>query len=463
MRIIEISVEGLFGTFNHTIPFNKEERITIIHGPNGFGKTAILRLIDGFFNSNYSPIRTIPFKKFNIRFDDKSVLVLEKQNPKKNGKSEIEVSLVNSKNESKSFTLKPITEKDIDIPLGMIDDLIPNLERVDHSAWLDAITGEVLGVVEVLDRYGANLPFRFSSQQTLFPEFNLNKNVEKWFVDLTRKITVHFIKTERLQMIVNNNKRIREHSVSLQSVVSKYSNDIKKRIGEKIREYASLSQSLDSNFPIRLVKESSLKQLTDERLREQLENIERKSNELTYAGLLDQKQKSEVPTEFNQTNKMALALYAEDTLKKLSVFDDIAEKVEIFKESVNSRFQYKRMSVDKDSGIKFITDDKQNLPLESLSSGEQHELVLFYDLLFNVTPNSLVLIDEPEISLHIAWQTQFLKDLQAVTANAKFDVLLATHSPQIIADRWDLTVELKGIKPSSINANGSRRRAVKKS
>jgi len=74
---------------------------------------------------------------------------------------------------------------------------------------------------------------------------------------------------------------------------------------------------------------------------------------------------------------------------------------------------------------------------------------LFYDLLFNVTPNSLVLIDEPEISLHVAWQKQFLKDLQAVTANAQFDVLLATHSPQIIANRWDLTVELKGIKSKS--------------
>jgi len=449
MRIVEISVEGLFGTFNHTIPFNKEERITIIHGPNGFGKTAILRLIDGFFNSNYSSIRTIPFKKFSIKFDDKSVLVLEKQSPKKNGKSEIEFSLNNTKTESKPFTLKPINEEDIDFPIRMIEEWIPNLERIGQSEWLDTFTGERLEIVEVLDRYGANLPIHFSSQQTLFPEFNLNKNAEKWFVDLTRKITVHFIKTERLQMIINNDKRIREHSVSLQSVVSKYSNDIKKRIGEKIREYASLSQSLDSNFPIRLVKESSLKKLTDEKLREQLKNIERKSNELTYAGLLDQKQRSEVPTEFNETNKMALALYAEDTLKKLSVFDNIAEKVEIFKDSVNSRFQYKEISVDKDSGIKFVTDNEQNLPLESLSSGEQHELVLFYDLLFNVTPNSLVLIDEPEISLHVAWQKQFLKDLQAVTANAQFDVLLATHSPQIIANRWDLTVELKGIKSKS--------------
>lgn len=448
MRIVEVSVEGLFGTFDHKIPFNVEERVTIIHGPNGFGKTAILRLIDGFFNSNYSPIRTIPFKKFSIKFDDESVLVLEK-NPKKNGKSDIEVSLGKNKNESKSYILKPISEKDLDFPLGMIDDLLPNLERIDHSTWFDALSGDVLGVLEVLDRYGDDLPMRFSRQQALFSDSRHPKNAEKWLIDLTKKISVHFIKTERLQMLVNTDKRMRDSSVSLQSVVSKYSNDIKRRIGEKIREYASLSQSLDSNFPIRLVREDSSSKLTDTQLREQLVNIERKSNELTSAGLLDQNQRSEVPTEFNQTNKTALALYAEDTLKKLSVFDDIAEKVEIFTESVNSRFQYKRMFVNKDSGIKFVTDNKQNLLLESLSSGEQHELVLFYDLLFNVNPNSLVLIDEPEISLHVAWQKQFLRDLQAVTANAQFDVLLATHSPQIIANRWDLTVELKGINSKS--------------
>lgn len=445
MRIVEISVEGLFGTFDHTIPFKIEERITIIHGPNGFGKTAILRLVDGFFNSNYSAIRTIPFRKLSIIFDDSSILVLEK-NLKKNGKSDIEFSLNKNETELKSYILKPISEKDLDIPLGMIDDMFPNLERIDHSTWFDAFSGEALSVLDVLDRYGNNLPTRFSRQRTLFPDSSQRKSMEKWVIDLTNKISVHFIKTERLQMLVNKDKRIRESSVSLQSVVSKYSSDIKSRIGEKIREYASLSQSLDSNFPIRLVRENSSSQLTDSKLKEQLQNIEKKSNELTSAGLLDQNQRSEVPTEFNETNKTALALYAEDTLKKLSVFDDIAEKVEIFTESVNSRFQYKKMFVNKDSGIKFVTNNDQNLPLESLSSGEQHELVLFYDLLFNVTPNSLVLIDEPEISLHVAWQKQFLKDLQAVTANAQFDVLLATHSPQIIANRWDLTVELKGIK-----------------
>jgi hypothetical protein len=34
--------------------------------------------------------------------------------------------------------------------------------------------------------------------------------------------------------------------------------------------------------------------------------------------------------------------------------------------------------------------------------------------------------------------------LEEMAKISKFRVLLATHSPQIIGDRWDLTVELKG-------------------
>ena len=38
MRITKVLVKKLFGIFDHEIPLNQDSRITIIHGPNGFGK-----------------------------------------------------------------------------------------------------------------------------------------------------------------------------------------------------------------------------------------------------------------------------------------------------------------------------------------------------------------------------------------------------------------------------------------
>ena len=79
-----------------------------------------------------------------------------------------------------------------------------------------------------------------------------------------------------------------------------------------------------------------------------------------------------------------------------------------------------------------------------LSSGEQHEVVLLFDLLFGTEENSLIMVDEPELSLHVAWQRQMLEDLQEMAELSDFRALLATHSPQIIGKRWDLTIELQG-------------------
>jgi predicted ATP-binding protein involved in virulence len=45
MNIRKITVQGLYGTFNHEIQMDNPDKVTIIHGPNGFGKTVMLKMI----------------------------------------------------------------------------------------------------------------------------------------------------------------------------------------------------------------------------------------------------------------------------------------------------------------------------------------------------------------------------------------------------------------------------------
>ena len=87
-------------------------------------------------------------------------------------------------------------------------------------------------------------------------------------------------------------------------------------------------------------------------------------------------------------------------------------------------------------------ENGETVGLESLSSGEQHELVLHYELLFRVRTNTVVLIDEPELSLHINWQKQFLPDLLDTVQLSGIDAVIATHSPFIAGYRDDLMVRL---------------------
>ena len=86
MRLKEIRTHKLFGLFDHVIPLNMDERITIIHGPNGFGKTAILRMIAGIFGSSLSVLRSLPFDSLVLEFDDgRSLTVTKHAEPKEDG------------------------------------------------------------------------------------------------------------------------------------------------------------------------------------------------------------------------------------------------------------------------------------------------------------------------------------------------------------------------------------------
>jgi ABC-type glutathione transport system ATPase component len=237
--------------------------------------------------------------------------------------------------------------------------------------------------------------------------------------------------------------------------VQAYADEMVERMQDPLAEYAFTSQALDRRFPVRVLTQDNSIELSDEALQKSLEKLERHRHRLIEAGLLEQDQEKgfEFPQHsLDKSEKKFLAIYLEDTDRKFNAFNDLLGKIELFKRIMNSKLSYKAMNVDREQGFIFTvkypnghnTGSATVSPMD-LSSGEQHELVLLYELLFKVQPKSLVLIDEPELSLHVGWQVNFLRDLQEIAKLADIDVLIATHSPSLIHDRWDLTVELKGV------------------
>ena len=137
-----------------------------------------------------------------------------------------------------------------------------------------------------------------------------------------------------------------------------------------------------------------------------------------------------------------LSFYVGDIEEKLQAFDTIAGQLHALSELINERFEHKILKISKEEGFAIVTARDRKLLLERLSSGEQNLLVLYFQLIFLTQPDSLVMIDEPEISLHVDWQEQFLNDIKRVSDLRQLDVLVATHSPDIIGDRQDWMVGL---------------------
>jgi predicted ATP-binding protein involved in virulence len=265
----------------------------------------------------------------------------------------------------------------------------------------------------------------------------------------TKNLSVHLIQAQRLisRPRIKSDKKTDEDI----SVVKLYSDELAKVIGERLAKSAEKAQKLDSTFPHRVISQTPPLNAKDAyaELRDELQKLREKRIHLKETGILvELGGELEIPEVIDDEDRLnflngVLTEYVRDTKEKLVVFDELSDKIELIKRIINERFApHKKLEISKDKGFTFITSTGSELAPTDLSSGEQHELVLLYELLFKVPAGSLVLIDEPELSLHIAWQQQFLGDLLAITNIAKLDALVATHAPDIIHARWDLTVDL---------------------
>ena len=60
----------------------------------------------------------------------------------------------------------------------------------------------------------------------------------------------------------------------------------------------------------------------------------------------------------------------------------MAEKIDLLKTIINDHFLFKELFIDKQHGFIFKNNNDQIIDPSDLSSGEQHELVLLYQLLY---------------------------------------------------------------------------------
>ncbi len=425
MRLREIIVEGLFNTFDYHIPLNMEDQITIIHGPNGFGKTILLKMIYGLLNADFAIFRETPFEKFRLVFEDESYIeVSHKEEDAKN-------------NDDEEMLTISYSEGGDDITKHEYTFFVPNndYERVI---------------------IGSSLFARLEDANDIARKYAKLKKPD-WYERIISSVENHFIETQRLLIKASKKEnfyRIRiqgkksEKSIPMIYAVNKYSQELVQEIRSTLSDYASISQQLDRDFPKRLVSQAkrSAHSLTSvDEIRKELDKLEEKRTRLQKVGLWDKATDADfqITQDVDEDSINVLSLYIEDVRDKLKVFDDLAKKVELFRKIINDKFSYKEMSISKEEGFSISSNKGDKLSPDDLSSGEQHALVLVYQMLFKIPSDALLLIDEPEISQHIVWQGQFLKDMGEIIKIKNFDVIVATHSPHIISDRWDLTVGLE--------------------
>ena len=432
LRLQRIVVEGLFGTYNHDINLNLHDRVTLLHGANGVGKTVILEMIRALLRKRFDYFQKIPFSRFMLVFDDGSTLELQANDGKESNDRPFLLTLTRSAT-SQSMTVDPVFGADA--IAARIEYLRPYSERPD--AWIDIRDGEVLSGPEVLSRYS-----HFVSHA------ETTDDDQHWFSEFLKNANAHSIEAERLVRMDSDPRGRYEYGrrrpPSMIPTVVYYSRDFRTRLADTMAQYGRQSQALDQSFPQRLIE--AVDQLEVGEIQERMSKLDTTTADYTTMGILDKTPMHPFPIsslgQIDHTQLRVMTLYVQDTEKKLQALGNLATRTRLLLENVNQKYKHKKIQLDREKGFVAINDSGQILSLGSLSSGEQQELVLHYDLLFRVPSNTIVLIDEPELSLHVAWQKRFLPELLTIVQLSNFDALVATHSPYIVSDRADLMIGL---------------------
>ena len=418
----KIKIEGLFNQFNYEIEL-KDEGLTILTGPNGYGKTTILKILYAVAVKNLGFFFQFPFKK---------IVFIQENNKISLSKTEQDTLEIRLGNENPTIYKKSDYIKPQEIRRLLVNS---SYQQIDEDHWLDRRTDIIYTMEDAIEQFLKNNPdvqLRYSSKKQM-PDFvdvyliEEQRLLKKSALSARRNYQMHMFDEERGEIFSNT--------------IEEDSKELSKSLKDILANASRVGQELDSSFPRRLFDETTSVSEQEFNIRYNL--IKEKQKSLSLYGLSVIQE--DTHTSFKEENAKALRVYLHDTEKKLAVFDDVLQKLEIFSSILNERsFAFKRLKISPEIGFRFITEHEKELALTTLSSGEQQEVVLLYELLFRVSPNTLVLIDEPEISLHVAWQKEFLDDLLKIIRLQKIMVITATHSPHIINTHWDLVVDLFG-------------------
>jgi len=117
-------------------------------------------------------------------------------------------------------------------------------------------------------------------------------------------------------------------------------------------------------------------------------------------------------------------------------FKEIKEKAI---NDINSTFEnlelvtkFKGLSDDIKQEPIFENLNSDNIKLKDLSTGEQQLYIRALGFKMMKLKNSIILVDEPELSLHPNWQNSILEIYQKIAKEGDNQLIITTHSPHII-------------------------------
>jgi len=442
--IKRISMKSLFGIYDYDLAISgdasKTEKIFILYGDNGSGKTTILKLAFHLLapegsEGHKSTAARIPFEHFEIELQDNTKVYADRPKGQLTGSFSMGIKSTPQKEKRAEFVanedniIRPVS-KEYD---EQINEFLNALSKLDISLYMlsDDRTIHFAGG-------GRRVPVPFDVEfdnEWIYSKTELPARIQRRY-QIDPEIMAQRLLEQSIRRAERwiQGKAMRGSSIGESSIATLY-NEILHRL---------VSQSQDKSLNSTLTKKS---------IEKQVQKLESQCKEFAQYGLLPKFSGKEIlaalslaPPSHTNTMMNVLDPYLKSLKKKLEAMAEVYRRVDSLVSIINRFLTNKKLVFNLHSGMAITANDGTSLEPAMLSSGERHLFLLFCNSLVAVDRPSILMIDEPEISLNIKWQRRLLNSLLECSGDSPVQYLFATHSIELLAQHRSQVAKLENIR-----------------
>ncbi|MBC1190240.1 AAA family ATPase [Microcystis aeruginosa CS-558/01A06] len=442
---------GIHGRFDINLDF--QDGVNIIHGSNGTGKTTVLHILANAVNEDFRRFGHLKFQKLTITLDDDTEILIEQQN---SPQTVTTVFVNNQKIYSYSFAELLEEEKQEENSEILFSQFSPRYypssskkkQDIDLKATYFPAFRTMIEAWATLDE---NEIRHFARRS---PNFRKVLRSSARSTELARILFGKFVPRLEYPSPIEIEEHINSELTEAQLKIASLDRNLLSQAFLQFSQAISQSFETDDNTkePDEVITEII-------ELSEKLQNspfqVNRDQSDDVYNKLIEQLRAFESYPEYKTIASRVLSVYKRSLQQRLDAQIKAYSSIERYLESVNGFLERKQLKIGSTSlpqgrgklGVK-IGDEEAIHSLQILSSGERQVVGLIYAA-SHMTGGRVVLIDEPEISLHIDWQRKLLPEM--VKQLDEKQLIICTHSAVIASKYLERMIKLE-LQPTA-NAN----------
>lgn len=426
-----LRVVRLFDQFSYDLKLGnsssiENNKLIILYGDNGSGKTTILNLVFHLLSSDTTRghrtfLARTPFSEFSVRFVNGFEIRSYRDDDNLIGSFRMEINT--PEGDTKKLHLVANEQNSIKMPRGKgaknYQEFFENIAKFNIGVHLLSDSRKVWGDIYAEEKEEA-IRYRDDYEDLLIPYRRRERKKE---LSIEKAISSLW-------------EWIRKQTLEGSSAGAATANTI---YAEVVRQIA--------NIPIN-ENEKKSQQSIDE-LISTMTYLSKRSEEFSRFGLASRMDVDELtnlviqaPDDTRPIINNVLRPYLDGTEARLDALEDLKNLIAVFVNHLNEFYMNKQIRFNLHRGLTIEGPHGKKLQPNALSSGEQQLLLLFCTTISAQDRASIIIIDEPEISLNVKWQRNLIQALLDCIRSDTVQFLLATHSLELLAQHRQNVIKL---------------------